>query len=193
MATINDYYTFSVADLKRLGYLQEYTAVSGRLVWSRDGEVIASVGAATDTRGVPALKLSYTYYGEPRDMTIYLRWKNSNLNPESGHGYYYFVCPRTGNLCRKLYLVDGWFMSRAAFKPLYPQQRQSHEKRNGSLAYFDSVFRVEELQKQPYRRETYSGKITPYGRRVRKAIEKRDRLESLSVQRLNEWCAKHPL
>lgn len=190
MATINDYYTFSVADLKRLGYLQEYTAVSGRLVWSRDGEAVASVGAATDTRGVPVLKLSYTYYGEPRDMTIYLRWKNSNLNPESGHGYYYFVCPQTGTLCRKLYLVDGWFMSRAAFKPLYPQQRLSHEKRENSLAWFDSVARVDDLRAERYRRETYNGKITPYGRRVRKAMEKRDRLESLSVQRLNEWCAK---
>lgn len=191
MVTIHDYYTFSVADLKRLGYLQEYTAISGRLVWKQDGEVVASVGAATDTRGVPVLKLSYTYYGEPRDMAIYLRWKNSNLNPESGHGYYYFVCPRTGKLCRKLYLVEGWFMSRTAFKPLYPQQGKSHAKRDGTLTYFDSVARVEELRAERYRRVTYCGKITPYGRRVRKAMEKRDRLESISVKRLDEWCAKN--
>ena len=191
MATIHDYYTFSVASLKRLGFLREYAAISGRLVWKQDGEVVASVGAATDTRGVPVLKLSYTYYGEPRDMTISLRWKNSNLNPESGHGYYYFVCPRTGKLCRNLYLVDGWFMGRAAFKPLYPQQAQSHAKRDGALAWFDSISRVDDLRAEPYRRETYRGKITPYGRRVRKAMEKRDRLESISVKWLNEWCAKH--
>lgn len=103
--------------------------------------------------------------------TIYLRWKRSNLNPQ--HGYYYFVCPVTGNLCRTLYLVDGKFISRKAFNPLYKQQAKSQRQRRDPLfAYLDAAKAFEDLTEQRYRREYYNGRITPFGRRVEKAARR---------------------
>ena len=103
-------FTLSIADLERLGYLKSNAFVSGVIRWTTEGRELAAVGAATDTRGVPVLKLAYTYNGEPRDRIINLRCRFST--PGISNGYYYFVCPVTGELCRKLYLVDGEFVGR---------------------------------------------------------------------------------
>lgn len=127
--TIDDYLSISVSDLKRMGYFAPAATCSGVVTWKRGGHVVASVGFATKTTGVPVARFSYEVNGEPQAYDVALRWKRSNLNPTTEHGYYYFVCPVTGALCRKLYLVDGRFVGRKAFKPLYEAQTLSHKQR----------------------------------------------------------------
>lgn len=169
--TIDEYLRLSIKDCKRLGFLRPEAFQSGVIRWTVGENERAATGFATDTRGVPVARFSYTCDGRPMNETIYLRWKRSNLN--GNHGYYYFVCPVTGNLCRTLYLVGGRFVSRKAFKPLYRQQAKSQrERRDPVLSYLTAAKLFEDLTNQRHRREFYNGRITPYGRRVEKAARR---------------------
>lgn len=168
MLTIDRYLTLSVADCKRLGFLRPNAICSGSIQWTRGGAVVASVGFGTLTTGVPVARFSYDYNGKPQTYDVALRWKRSNLNPESEHGYYYFVCPETGTLCRKLYLVGGRFVSRQAFRALYPVQTYSRKTRRETQAWRDFMAVDDLVYNQRFRREYYDGRITPYGRKVEK-------------------------
>ena len=168
MPTIDEYITLSVTDCKRMGYFVNGALASGVVRWKQGGRLVASVGFATDTRGVPVARLSYNYNGQDVTDTIALRWKRSNLRADTEHGYYYFRCPVTGALCRKLYLVDGRFVGRRAFRSLYPQQAKSHTERDGYTSTLERLVRADELARQPYRREYYKGRLTPYGRKMQK-------------------------
>lgn len=166
--TIDKYLSLSVKDCKRLGFLRPDATVSGCVEWKRDGAVIASVGFATKTTGVPVARFSYEANGEPMAYDVALRWKRSNLNAATEHGYYYFVCPVTGALCRKLYLVDGRFVGRKAFHALYEQQTFSQKERRERGPWRDLLAVDDLVYNQRYRRETYAGRLTPYGRKVEK-------------------------
>lgn len=165
--TIDNYLTLSITDCKRLGFLRPGVVTVGRIEWKNDAGVIASVGFSTKTQGVPVACFSYEHNGTPRAYDVALRWKRSNLSPGTEHGYYYFVCPATGALCRKLYFVNGQFVGRTAFKALYKEQTLSVKQRRLTRAWRD-LLAVDDLINQQYRRETYRGRLTPYGRKVAK-------------------------
>ena len=169
--TIDGYLTLSVADCKRLGYLAPQETRAGAIVWKRGCVAVASIGFATMTQGVPMARFSYEYQGRTMTYDVALRWKRSNLSPDSLNGYYYFVCPETGALCRKLYLVNGRFVSREAFRPLYYQQTLSRKERAATAPLRDYLA-ADDLINQRFRRETYRGRTTPYGRKVCKVQER---------------------
>ena len=172
--TIDRYLSLSVSDCKRLGFLRPNAVCSGSIQWTRGGAVVASVGFGTKTTGVPVALFSYEADGVQMQYGVALRWKRSNLSPDTEHGYYYFVCPETGALCRKLYLVGGRFVSRRAFRALYPAQAESKAARRDFRAW-RSLLAADDLLFQPYRRETYRGRLTPYGRKVEKTVERLER------------------
>ena len=168
---IEDYLILSVTACKRLGYFIPKAKASGVVRWTRerDGNTveIASIQFETNLTGtVPYAVLTYNYKGTPVRAEITLRFRPSNLN--NGTGYYYFVCPVTGLSCRKLYLVNGRFVGRMAFRPLYSQQAESHTQRGLSVFTLRALGAYEEMRIKPYRRLTFRGKLTPYGRKVEK-------------------------
>lgn len=165
--TIDEYLTLSVTDLKRLGILRPRHLADGTVTWKTGDRVEASICVMADTRTVPVCYLSYSYDGAPVAERIRLMFKHSNLNPEGEHGYYYFVCPDTGKCCRKLYNVCGRFVSRSAFRALYPQQAQSRKAR-ATLRGFSALLDYDRLSETRYRKETYRGRPTPYGRKLQR-------------------------
>ena len=153
-----------------MGFLAPDAVKSGTVNWLLNGKKAVSITFATDTRHDIALML-YQYEGEPVKEIIKLMFQQSNLNG-NGRGYYYFVCPVTGRRCRKLYLVNGRFVGRAAFRPLYPQQTQSRKQRNSTVSKrLELLIAVDRYQRQRFRRETYKGKQTAYGRKVAKLLD----------------------
>jgi len=152
--TIEQYICLSVTDCKRLGFFKPGTVATGT---------------------VPYAVLRYRYRDENVDTTLTLRYKGSNLN--NGTGYYYFVCPVTGLSCRKLYLVNGRFVSRAAFRPLYRKQTESRTRRSGGLALLDALADLEALEGEKYRRFTYRGKLTPYGKKCERIARRASNLQ----------------
>lgn len=169
--TIDTYLRLTVADCKRLGFFVPNGTATGVIRWTRNGAVVASVGFGTKTTGVPVARFSYEADGVPVAYDVALRWKRSNLNPDSTNGYWYFVCPVTGTLCRNLYLVDGRFVGRKAFRALYEVQTLSRKTREETRAWRD-LFAVEEMATAKYRREYYAGKLTPFGRKAAKLADR---------------------
>lgn len=161
--TIEQYICLSVSSCKRLGFFKEGTVATGKVIWTQGGQQVAAITLCTNTGTVPYAVLRYRYRGENIDTPLTLRYQASNLN--NGTGFYYFVCPVTGMSCRKLYLVNGRFVSRSAFRPLYRKQTESRTRRSGGLAYLDALADLEALESEKYRRFTYRGKLTPYGRK----------------------------
>lgn len=100
--------------------------------------------------------------GENKVKFVAVTKRPSNL----GKGdVYYFVCPYSGRLCRKLY-TDGYlFTSRWAFNHTYSDRNLS--KRNRDLFRVVDAMRETDREER-YRKEYYRGKLTPYGRRRRK-------------------------
>ena len=187
--TIDEYLTLSVADLKRLGFLKPRDLMGGGVTWKRGNRIAAQIHVTTDTRAVPMCYLSYMYEGKPKRETIRLMFKHSNLNPEGEHGYYYFVCPVTGDCCRRLYNVDGRFVGRSAFRALYPQQAKSSKAR-AEISFLGALARLDELSKSRYRKEFYKGKPTPYRLRWEKYIEKNAEIDPIFSQ-LQAFCVQN--
>lgn len=152
-----------------MGYFRPGTLTRGVVVWRQGSEKVAAIELTATTWGEPSAVLSYSYKGKSITERIELRFKASNMIKDAG--YYYFVCPVTGKLCRKLYLVNGKFISRTAFNPLYEKQTRSKRGRSDSLAFLNLV---SELEKEDgkFRHYTYKGRLTPYGRRCEKMSRK---------------------
>lgn len=78
---------------------------------------------------------------------------------------YYFVCPYSGRICRKLFFDGYTLASRYAFPHTYSKRNLSHKQRDfdkmiRGLLYYDDM--------GAYRKETYRGKLTPHGKKMEK-------------------------
>ena len=169
MATpIDRLLSISVTSLKRIGYLRPDSRQAGTIHWSQGhGPRVASMGVVTDTTfEVATVEFVYTDPdGRQHDDFLLLRWKRSNLDKG---GFYYFVCPVTGRSCRKLYLIGGRFVSRYAFNAPYRSQTVGPAGRRSLFYLLAKYSKFEDLAAQPHRKETYRGKLTPYGRKLEK-------------------------
>ena len=67
-----------------------------------------------------------------------------------------------------VFRAPGKDVGRLAFRPLYSQQAESHTQRGLSVYTLRALGVYEEMRNKPYRRLTYRGKLTPYGRKVEK-------------------------
>ena len=162
---LENYIRLTIRDLKRTGFLKPRTFKDGAITWYRGGHHVASVSVQSNLLAqIPCVVLSYSCDGVPVRDSFALKFQASNL--KEGTGYYYFVCPETGRSCRNLYLVDGHFMSRPAFRPLY--RRQAQRRAAGEWGMLAEACEYEDLASARYRRYTYRGRITPYGRKLEK-------------------------
>jgi hypothetical protein len=167
---IDDYRCLDISKLRGWGYLtpDPNTAFKqGVITWERQGETVAQITiGARMADASPSVAVLYMYRGEKKAYKIQLDFTPSNLPNHAGTGYYYFVCPVTGYRCRKLYLVNGVFMSRRAFRPLYPVQAMSRKARGG-YRVIDKWLRIDDEERASrYRKTHYRGNPTPYTLRM---------------------------
>jgi len=153
--------SFSISDLRKWGYLVPGQGKNGTIKWSRGGNPIGSIGiTAYLDLTAPYISLNYILNQEKKiSYGVSLVRVTSNL----GKGYvWYFRCPYTNKLCRKLYNVDGYFMHREAVRGYYEKQIQSKHYRHIEKT-FGPVFQQEKLYEQLYAkhfRKFYNGKPT---------------------------------
>lgn len=89
--------------------------------------------------------------------------EDSNLR--NGSKVYYFSC--RGRKCRTLYSDGTGFYPRASFRHIYEKQKRSRKDRE--IAYMDDPCRA-------YGKETYRGRLTPYGKRLQRYKEHETRV-----------------
>lgn len=99
----------------------------------------------------------------------------------------YFICPKTNKRCRKLYLIDGYFLHREAFNGCM-YETQTHSKKYRQLdktlgTYFKSDNLYSELYKKNFKK-SYAGKPTKKYLRILEQIEKVERIPYHEIERL---------
>jgi len=147
----------TISDLKRLGYLNQNQIAGGGISWNQGGEKTGSISIQVNTLNpISYIEFDYQANGTPIKYRVNLTSKPSNLVD----GYFYlFVCPITGKQCRKLYLVDGYFYSRWAFRGcMYEKQTHSHKTRQ-MLKAFELLTISDKLNAKHFR-QSYSGQPT---------------------------------
>lgn len=153
--------TLSITDLKRLKYLLPNHLTGGILNWMRNKEKIACISVVVNTNSEnPHIEFDYRGDGVPINYVIQLASVPSNLKK----GFlWFFICPITGKLCRKLYLIANHFYHRSAFTGcMYSKQTESKKWRVNSKL-FGYAFETDDLYIQLYKKhfkKQYAGKPT---------------------------------
>ena len=176
--------TVSIAFLTKHGYLKPNQLKVGSVHWIRNGENIGSISILVCTHSENLfLEFDYKCNQVPIKYKVQLVSVLSNL----GKGViWYFVCPRTGKLCRKLYLADTYFYHREAFKGcMYEKQTQSKKSRYLDKtigAYFKTDQLYEQLYKKNFKKQ-YAGKPTKKYLKLTQQIQK---VESISYHEIEQ-------
>jgi hypothetical protein len=181
----NETLQISISKLKGWGYLNPEQIKSGTLNWSRNGSPTGSISIRVNTHSEqPYIELDYKYRDEHRNYKVYLTSTPSNLNRGE---IWYFICPQTNKRCRKLYLIDGYFLHREAFNGcMYETQTQSKKyRRLGKIlgAYFKSDNLYSELNKKHFKK-TYAGKPTKKYLRIIEQIQKAESIPYHEIERV---------
>ena len=148
---------------------------------------------------VDGYKYGLAFLSDTEAMTIrfIVRW-DSYIKTEfrlekrrlvSGGWAWWFVCPVTNRLCKKIYCVNGRFMSRFAIdKPRYRMQLKSKTDRLIDRYDFYRGYRP----KRPHGKMTYRGKPTPYGKRVERAKRLYNELDEKVWEYCENWALSTP-
>lgn len=177
--------TVSISFLTKHGYLKPNQWKSGAITWSRNGNKTGSISIRINTQSeCPYLELDYKCNEAPINYKVQLISIPSNL----GKGVvWYFVCPRTGKRCRKLYLADTYFYHRSAFRGcMYEKQTQSKKSRYldktlGVYFLTDQLF--EQLYKKHFKKQ-YAGKPTKKYLRIMEQIQKAESMPYHEIERV---------
>ena len=111
--------------------------------WSQQGEDVASIGLDGYLKySSPYIRLYYTTNGASVDYTIKIVKKPSNLGVGD---VYYFQCPHTGKLCRKLYKVGKYFLHREAYKNLYYDSQLESRAMRKLAKYYIPMIKEDEI------------------------------------------------
>ncbi|MDV3739515.1 hypothetical protein CMU17_02395 [Elizabethkingia anophelis] len=171
--------SISTTALKKLGYLESYIHTVNRTVnWiNKYGEKVSAISVSIKTNEKDGFIIfDYTYNQTQKiNYKVQLIAKPSNL----GKGLlWYFVCPETGKVCRKLYLYNGYFLHTTAFRDLYYEK----QLRSRKIVEWDKRFGLlldDEVYTQRYKKNFkthYKGKPTKKYLKLTKLIEARERI-----------------
>lgn len=161
--TVEECLTFRLKSLteNNNNYLTSYGTRKGVTRWSTNGEVCSTINIeVTYTEYEAYVIFDYKCNGEPKRYKVNLVSRVSNL----GKGLiWFFVCPSTGKLCRKLHLNSGYFLHRTAYKSMM-YSKQIESKKNRSLSkVFEACFITDEVYDELYKKyfkKQYKGKPT---------------------------------
>jgi hypothetical protein len=180
----DDVKTISISFLTKHGYLKPNQWRNGTITWSRNGNKTGSISIGIYTNPENSyLELDYKCNEAPINYRVQLISAPSNL----GKGVvWYFVCPRTGKRCRKLYLADTYFYHRSAFRGcMYEKQTQSKKSRHldktlGLYFQVDKLF--EQLYKKNFKKQ-YAGKPTKKYLKLTQQIQKAESIPQHEFER----------
>jgi hypothetical protein len=163
---IEDCRQIKISDLKQFGYLEDNNIKYGSLQWGKENSITILVDTCKCE-----MRLQYTYrQNYEMNYIVPLSCRPSNL----GLGVvWYFLCPKTTCLCRKLYLYKGYFVSRHAIpNAMYQQQTESKKMRcfNVIGVILREQYKLKKYTKLYYRNKATS-QLRKYERR-KKQIQK---------------------
>lgn len=179
----NNALQIDIQKLKKAGYLKKDQHTGGVLSWSAGGHVTGEITFQVNTCfETYQMTLEYNFKKEPRCYSVSIVKRPSNL----GKGeVLFFLCPKTGQLCRKLFSIGGYFYHRNAFKgTMYESQAQSKKMR-----FFEKRFGAlcdkEQIHKQVFSKhlkKTYRGKPTKKYLKLKALMDKIEKADFLELE-----------
>ncbi len=164
--------TITIAALKKLGYLKSGYR-KGNLRWTCRGEPTGDVDITVwldEQQGRGILTISYIYAKE-RSYQIWVDMVAVPSNLGIGQRWY-FICPRTGKRCIKLYMANEYFQHRDGIPgAMYHSQTRSKYYRR-----FDQMYNKHDQICQPYLKRHYRGKPTKRYQRACQAFQESERI-----------------
>lgn len=163
----NDVLKINISKLKEWGYLKPGVNSFGNLIWSRNGQETGKISFRIDCDPDPQyIEFEYRYRDEPRKYKVHFTSLESNL----GKGQvWYFVCPHTRKICRKLYCIGGYFLHREAFRNVYYESQTRSKRMRFIDKNFGSYFRLDNTKKElnaKYFKKFYNGRPTKRYKRL---------------------------
>ncbi len=180
----DDLKTISISFLTKYGYLKPNQWQNGTVTWSRSGNKTGSISIRVCTEPKsPYLELDYSCNETPINYRVQLVSVPSNL----GKGVvWYLVCPKTGKLCRKLYLANNYFYHRTAFSGcMYEKQTRSKKWRQLDKT-LGLCLRTEQIFEQLYQKHFkihYAGVPT---KKYLKLTRQLKRIENLDTNEITK-------
>ena len=176
--TIEDLRSFDISFLRKYEYIKPNHFKPGSIIWTSGNGNKNSISikvVTNDTNGV--LTLDYTFNGtEQINYEIQLITRPSNL----GTGLlWFFVCPFTGKVCRKLHLINGYFKHRSALPGLMYQNQIEPKKWREWNKIFAKDFNDDvytELYSKNFKRY-YNGKMTKRFARLTNKLKKTEQFD----------------
>lgn len=151
----------SVTDLKRWKYLESDTIKKGFVTYTSFDYQSFKISILVDTElNNPFLEIGYTLNETYNKYRVYFQLVPSNL----GKGFvWYFVCPRSGKRCRKLYFINSLFVHRNANKTGVYQTQTLGTKDKILIRQFDKTTKAHkaiELLNSKHFKRYYLGRPT---------------------------------
>lgn len=181
----NEVLQLNITKLKSWGYLDSTISKSGVINWSKNGKVNNSISIQTHIyKDKPYIQIDYKFRDEPRNYRIYLTSKPSNLQKGI---VWYFICPRTRKICRKLYCINGYFLHRKAFNGCMYESQTFSKKDRVLIKIFDikngEEKIIEELFKKNLKKH-YKGKPTKKYLKIQHKIKIAEKFQDVSMTEL---------
>jgi hypothetical protein len=179
----------TISDLKKLGYLKPNIRVNQNIFWTNQhGERVGAITVlidTTETEGI--ITFDYTFRESQKiNYNVRLITRPSNL----GNGLlWFFVCPSTLKVCRKLHLNSGYFLHRTAFGNMYYEKQLQSKTWRGWEKAFGSCFDdklYEELHKKHFKK-FYNGKPTKKYLRLMKKLNARKAISFEDIEKALLW------
>lgn len=181
-ALFDDFLQLNTSDLKKWGYFNKDEVNKGIISWCKRDEITASINI--ESFSDQFVKLNYLHKEREVSLRVFLTHLPSNLGKGS---VYYFLCPKTNKKCRKLYLINGEFVHREAFKGiLYESQTYSKKMRifkNEFEDYYKLDYYYSELHQKHFK-HFYNGAETKRYKKLLKSIESG---ESVNINRVKAF------
>ncbi|UOU99918.1 hypothetical protein MUU74_08175 [Chryseobacterium daecheongense] len=173
----------TIQDLKKLGYLEPNVHLNRNIFWTnQNGERVSSITVIIDTSETDGyITFDYTFNQSQKiNYKVRLITRPSNLR----NGLlWFFVCPSTQKVCRKLHLNSGYFLHRTAFNNLYYEKQLQSKKWRGWEKVFGSNDKLYEQLYKKHFKKFYKGKPTKKYLQIMKQINERENIDFREIER----------
>ncbi len=181
----NDARCITISDLKKLNFIKDNINKTASIRWanSKGIETGSILIQSKININLKVLIFDYKCNGKSFNYTIPLVTIPSNL----GKGkIWYFICPFTYKRCRKLHLIDCYFIHRTAIKGVYEKQIQSKKWRVLDNT-FNDFFKIDDYYQELHSKhftKYYKGKPTKRYLRLMKKINKAENISADEIENL---------
>lgn len=164
--------TISIYDLKRWNYLKPNKLVTGTITFNNYfAEALTVTIQVYNDLKKPYTILEHTVNGTVINYRIDFEMLPSNL----GKGFVlFFLCPRSGNRCRKLYLIGSRFNHRSAYSFATYQTQTLGTKDKYLIREFDKLTKANKAKSKLCSKnfkKYYNGKPTKQYLKLLKQID----------------------